>query len=87
MIDNRRMDIVQPDLDCRGGFVRAAWVARMARQAGITIAPHDTQTGAEGWRRPNPIIENGAVKVPTGPGLGLEIGPEYPKKAEIVKRS
>ncbi|MBI4876172.1 MAG: mandelate racemase/muconate lactonizing enzyme family protein [Acidobacteria bacterium] len=116
MIDNRMMDIVQPDLNYCGGFVRAARVARMARQAKMNITPHNTQTGAaavnilqfasaipnpgpyieyphrgrtktESWYRPNPVIENGAVKVPTGPGLGLEIDPEYLKKAEIVKRS
>lgn len=116
MIDNRMMDIVQPDLNYCGGFVRAARVARMARQAKMLVTPHNTQTGAaavnilqfasaipnpgaymeyphrgrsrvESWYRPNPVIENGAVKVPTGPGLGLEIDPEYLKKAEIIKRS
>ena len=115
MIDNRVMDIVQPDLNYCGGFVRAARVARMARQAKMIITPHNTQTGAaavnilqfasaipnpgpymefphrgrtkaESWYRPHPSIENGAVKVPTGPGLGLEIDPEYLKKAEIIKR-
>ena len=115
MIDNRMMDIVQPDLNYCGGFVRAARVARMARLAKMLITPHNTQTGAaavnilqfasaipntgaymefphrgrtraESWYRPNPIIENGAVKVPTGPGLGLDIDPEYLKKAEIIKR-
>ncbi|MFB3829337.1 MAG: mandelate racemase/muconate lactonizing enzyme family protein [Bryobacteraceae bacterium] len=115
MIENRVMDIVQPDLNYCGGFVRAARVARMARQARMLITPHNTQTGAaavnilqfasampnigpymeyphrgqpkaESWYRPNPVIENGAVKVPSGPGLGLEIDPEYLKKAEIIKR-
>ena len=46
MIDNKVMDIVQPDLNYNGGFVRAAKVARMARQANMWICPHDTQTGA-----------------------------------------
>jgi len=46
MIDNKVMDVVQPDLNYNGGFVRAARVARMARQAGMWICPHDTQTGA-----------------------------------------
>lgn len=46
MIDNRVMDVVQPDLNYNGGFIRAARVARMARKAGMWICPHDTQTGA-----------------------------------------
>jgi L-alanine-DL-glutamate epimerase-like enolase superfamily enzyme len=46
MIDNKVMDVVQPDLNYNGGFIRAAKVARMARQAGMWICPHNTQTGA-----------------------------------------
>jgi L-alanine-DL-glutamate epimerase-like enolase superfamily enzyme len=46
MIDNKVMDVVQPDLNYNGGFIRAAKVARMARKAGMWICPHDTQTGA-----------------------------------------
>ena len=46
MIDNRVMDVVQPDLNYNGGFIRAARVARMARRANMWICPHDTQTGA-----------------------------------------
>jgi len=46
MIDNKVMDVVQPDLNYNGGFTRAAKVARMARKVGMWICPHDTQTGA-----------------------------------------
>jgi L-alanine-DL-glutamate epimerase-like enolase superfamily enzyme len=46
MIRNKVLDIVQPDLNYNGGFTRAARVARMARQAGLWICPHNTQTGA-----------------------------------------
>jgi L-alanine-DL-glutamate epimerase-like enolase superfamily enzyme len=46
MIDNQVMDVVQPDLNYNGGFIRAAKVARMARKAGMWICPHNTQTGA-----------------------------------------
>lgn len=46
MIDNKVTDIVQPDLNYNGGFIRAARVARMARKAGLWICPHNTQTGA-----------------------------------------
>ncbi len=46
MIENRVVDIVQPDLNYNGGFIRAARVARMARQARMWIVPHNTQTDA-----------------------------------------
>ncbi len=46
MMKNRVMDIVQPDLNYNGGFVRAARVARMARAVNMQIVPHNTQTGA-----------------------------------------
>jgi L-alanine-DL-glutamate epimerase-like enolase superfamily enzyme len=46
MIDNKVMDVVQPDLSYSGGFIRAARVARMARKANMWICPHNTQTGA-----------------------------------------
>ena len=46
MIENKVIDIVQPDLNYNGGFIRAARVARMARKANMWICPHNTQTGA-----------------------------------------
>jgi L-alanine-DL-glutamate epimerase-like enolase superfamily enzyme len=46
MIDNKVMDVVQPDLNYNGGFIRAARVARMARKQNMWICPHNTQTGA-----------------------------------------
>jgi L-alanine-DL-glutamate epimerase-like enolase superfamily enzyme len=47
MIENKVIDVVQPDLNYNGGFTRAARVARMARAANnMWICPHNTQTGA-----------------------------------------
>jgi L-alanine-DL-glutamate epimerase-like enolase superfamily enzyme len=46
IVDNKVCDIVQPDLNYNGGFIRAARVARMARKANMWICPHNTQTGA-----------------------------------------
>jgi L-alanine-DL-glutamate epimerase-like enolase superfamily enzyme len=40
MVENRAVDIVQPDLHYYGGFIRAARVARMAAAAGLTVVPH-----------------------------------------------
>jgi L-alanine-DL-glutamate epimerase-like enolase superfamily enzyme len=114
MIDNRVFDVVQLDLNYNGGFVRAARVSRMARQAKMAMTPHNTQTGAASvnillfasttsnigpymeypwrapekpvsWFSPNFEVRNGVIKVPTGPGLGVEIDPDYLKKAQIVK--
>ena len=114
MIENRVMDIVQPDLNYNGGFIRAARVARMARKAGMKIVNHNTQTGPtsvnllqfasaipnmgdymefpyrnkdenESWQSPAFVIRNGVVKVPTGPGLGLEIDPKFLATARPVE--
>ncbi|MBS1854684.1 MAG: mandelate racemase/muconate lactonizing enzyme family protein [Acidobacteria bacterium] len=114
LIENKIIDVVQPDLNYNGGFTRAARVARMARNAGsLWICPHNTQTGAasvnilhfaattpnigpwmeyvhrsepkpESWYTPNFRIRNGAIPLPTGPGLGLEFDPEFVKKAAKV---
>jgi L-alanine-DL-glutamate epimerase-like enolase superfamily enzyme len=48
MLETGVMQIVQPDLNYNGGFIRAARVARMAQKHGIPIVPHNTQTGASG---------------------------------------
>jgi L-alanine-DL-glutamate epimerase-like enolase superfamily enzyme len=114
MIENRVVDIVQPDLNYNGGFIRAARVARMARQAKMWIVPHNTQTDAAAcnilqfasaipnigpymefpfrgarkpasWYSPNFEIRNGVIKVPEGPGLGVEFDPDWLKKAVRVE--
>jgi L-alanine-DL-glutamate epimerase-like enolase superfamily enzyme len=109
----RVADIVQPDLNYNGGIMRAARVARIAREFGLPITPHNTQTDANGanilqfasaipnigaymefpyrgkpkrasWYTPNWEIRNGVIKVPTGPGLGVDFDPDYLRKAEKV---
>lgn len=39
-IENRGVDIVQPDLHYGGGYIRATKVARMAAAAGMKVVPH-----------------------------------------------
>ncbi|MDQ3624421.1 MAG: mandelate racemase/muconate lactonizing enzyme family protein, partial [Verrucomicrobiota bacterium] len=39
-IENRGVDIVQPDPHYGGGYIRATKVARMAAAAGMTVVPH-----------------------------------------------
>jgi L-alanine-DL-glutamate epimerase-like enolase superfamily enzyme len=114
MIENKVMDVVQPDLNYNGGFTRAARVARMARKVNMWICPHNTQTGAasvnilqfaastpnigpymeyvhrseakpESWYKPNFVIKNGVIPLPTGPGMGLEFDPDFIKKATVVR--
>jgi L-alanine-DL-glutamate epimerase-like enolase superfamily enzyme len=113
MLDTGVMQIVQPDLNYNGGFIRACRVARMARKHGLTIVPHNTQTGAAGtkilqfaasvpnageymeypwrspskpasWYSPNLEIKEGKIKVPSGPGLGIEFDPAYLAAAKPV---
>ena len=40
----------------------------------------------QSWFTPNFLIENGKLRVPEGPGLGLEIDPAYLAQAEVVAR-
>jgi L-alanine-DL-glutamate epimerase-like enolase superfamily enzyme len=77
MIQNRVMDIVQPDLNYNGGFIRALRVARMAKAAGIPIVPHNTQTGST-----SVYILQFASSVPN-------IGPymEYPHRGKPKRES
>lgn len=48
MVGNRGVDIVQPDLNYNGGFVRTIRVARLAAARTMEITPHAPQAG------PNP---------------------------------
>lgn len=111
-IENRGVDIVQPDLHYGGGFIRATKVARMAAAAGLTVVPH-MSGGGLGYLdvihfasfTPNagsfmefkgdtdlPVTcatsslkcENGAVRCPDGPGLGVTIDPEFIRRAKPV---
>jgi L-alanine-DL-glutamate epimerase-like enolase superfamily enzyme len=77
MIDNKVMDIVQPDLNYNGGFIRAARVARMARKAGMWICPHNTQTGAASVN----ILHFAATTPNVGPYM------EYARRAAPKKES
>ena len=47
MIENRGVDIVQPDLIYNGGILRTLKVARMAEAAGIRMTPHYPRNGGE----------------------------------------
>lgn len=40
LIENRALDVVQPDLHYGGGFLRALQVARLAESVGICVTPH-----------------------------------------------
>ncbi|HBY60212.1 MAG TPA: mandelate racemase/muconate lactonizing enzyme family protein [Solibacterales bacterium] len=113
MIETRALDIVQPDLNYNGGYIRSARVARMAAKAGLPITPHNTQTGVSSaillhfaaaipntgpfmeyvyrgkydhapWFTPHFPIDNGAIAVPEGPGLGVTVDPAYLAKARVV---
>jgi L-alanine-DL-glutamate epimerase-like enolase superfamily enzyme len=46
---------------------------------------HRSEAKAESWYKPNFAIRDGAIPLPTGPGLGLEFDPEFLKKATILR--
>ncbi len=75
MIDNKVMDVVQPDLNYNGGFVRTAKVARMARKVNMWICPHDTQTGAASVN----ILQFAAITPNIGPFMEY-VSRKQPKK-------
>src|SRR4051794_22021943 len=77
IIENKVIDIVQPDLNYNGGFTRAARVARMARKANMWICPHNTQTGAASVN----ILQFAAATPNIGPYM------EYVWRAEPKKES
>ena len=115
MLENGVMNIVQPDLNYNGGFIRAKRVARMAEKLGKTIVPHNTQTGptsvhilqfasctpnaspymeypwrapkkAADWYTPDFKITDGKIKVPTTPGMGLEIDPDFLNQSTVLAK-
>jgi L-alanine-DL-glutamate epimerase-like enolase superfamily enzyme len=111
MIQNRGVDIVQPDLHYYGGLIRSTRVARMAALAKMPTTAHIS--GGFGfvymlhfasftpdigpyqefkraieryrdWFDPALEIRNGALPVPTGPGVGIVNPAELLKEAELV---
>jgi L-alanine-DL-glutamate epimerase-like enolase superfamily enzyme len=111
MIQNRGVDIVQPDLQYYGGMIRSIRVARMAAVAGMPTTVHisgglgfvymlhfasrtpdigpyqEYKRGTERYREwfdPPLRIHDGALAVPTGPGLGIVDLRELLKDAEPV---
>ena len=45
MVENRGVDLLQPDLLNNGGFIRSMRVARMAQEAGLPVSPHSPTSG------------------------------------------
>jgi L-alanine-DL-glutamate epimerase-like enolase superfamily enzyme len=48
--------------------------------------PWRAPQAAASWFTPNFKIENGVVRVPTTPGMGIEFDPDYLKTATVVAR-
>lgn len=46
---------------------------------------HRSEAKPEAWYKPNFAIKNGAIALPTGPGMGLEFDPDFIKKATVVR--
>lgn len=111
-VQNRALDVVQPDLHYYGGYIRATRVALMADAAGMTCTPHMSGWGL-GYLNalhfmsyiPNPATHlefkglskiplecdtssltcvNGVIRVPSGPGFGVKIDPDYIKQSQPI---
>ena len=109
-IQNRGLDVVQPDLHYFGGYIRSTRVALMAHAAGLPCTPHMSGWGM-GYLNalhfmsyiPNAAAhmefkgyskipfncttsslkcEDGVIRVPSGPGFGVDIDPDYVKQAK-----
>ncbi len=104
LIDNRAVDIIQPDLTKCGGLSEGRRLAWMAADRGVLVVPHGWNTGVGvaadlalsaampvarwvEYQTGVPYIEElllpkfeldeeGLLKVPTGPGLGIELNPD-----------
>jgi len=110
-IDNRGVDIVQPDLQYYGGLIRSTRVARMAALADMPTTVHISggfgfiymlhfasytrDIGVfqeykrniekyQDWFEPSLTIKDGALVVPSGPGVGIANPSDVLEGAEPV---
>lgn len=49
MVENRGVDIVQPDVFYNGGLIRCLRVAQLAKRAGLKFTPHSPKSGLEAY--------------------------------------
>ena len=115
IIDNKVVDVLQPDVMYMGGIYRTLKVVDMAKKAGMPITPHsanlslvtictmhllgaipnpgkylefsieqaDYYPWQEGLFLGNPFkVEGGKVTIPSDPGWGVVINPEWLSKAK-----
>jgi L-alanine-DL-glutamate epimerase-like enolase superfamily enzyme len=115
IIDNKVVDVLQPDVMYMGGIYRTLKVVDMANKAGMPITPHSAnlslvtictmhllgaipnagkylefsieQADYYPWQENlflgNPFkVEAGKVTIPSDPGWGVEINPEWLGKAK-----
>ena len=80
---------MQPDLLYFGGLIRSIKVARMAAVASIDCTPHISGGGLgflyiAHFASCVPNIVDGRLKVPSGPGLGVELDPDFLKRAVAI---
>lgn len=65
MIRHRGVDLIQPDLQYCGGFIRACRIARMAESRNLGVVPHSPGTGP----RHAPLLHFAAITPNLGPYL------------------
>lgn len=112
LIEDGKVDVVQPDLTRCGGFTTARKIAHMAEMANILLIPHswssDLLTAASlqlcAFLRRAPFVEfstsegplsrtlvreplrmvDGYLKVPDGPGLGVDVNDEVIQQYRVA---
>ncbi len=77
-IENRAMDVVQPDLHYYGGFVRSTKVARMAAAAGLQVVPH-MSGGSLGYLE---VVHFASFTPNIGPFMEFKGNADFPVECE-----
>lgn len=83
MIRHRGVDLVQPDFQYVGGFIRASRVAKMADQAKMMIVPHSPGAGF----RNAPLLHFAAITPNLGVHVEMSFSPEIKNGVVSIPQS
>ncbi len=77
MIHRRIVDLIQPDMLYSGGFIRVAYIAKMAEAVGMSITPHNPRSGPAAAQ----MLHLAAVTPNMGPYQEYDPNPDFPDDA------
>jgi galactonate dehydratase len=75
-LDNQVVDIIHPDLAFAGSITGAKKIADFAALSRTPVALHNVGMAATN----PPVVRGGMLKVPSGPGLGLDLSEAFLQK-------